>query len=163
MSASRGALFALALAVSLAPAARADEPPVPIATLSGVVFNVADPPRELAFYRDVFGMVPAVTLDHGTSREYIMRFAGTGPTPTLVLQHDSRRDPRTAQTRGNAFNRLVLKVADLDAVIARLDRLGMLHAAPESTANGYRVLHAADPEGFGLEVIQPGQPASTGR
>ncbi|MBC2650486.1 VOC family protein [Novosphingobium aerophilum] len=140
-------------AVSLSAPVRA-EPPIAPPALVGVVFSVADPERELAFYRDVFGLTLATTVAHGTSREYILRFAGSGAPSTLILQHETDPAARRAPTPGGGFNRLVLRVTDLAAVIAQLDRRKLTHTMPSGDPKGYRVLHTADPEGFALEIIQ---------
>lgn len=147
------------LSLPLAAAEPAGAPP----TLVGVVFTITDPARELAFYRDVFGMTLATTVDHGTSREYILRFAGADGAPALLLQTGPEPDRRSEPTHGERFNRLVLRVTDMAAIVARLDRLGLAHEAPRSDPRGYRILHARDPEGFALEIIQatPPGPAAT--
>ena len=156
----RGVCHALAL-LALAgapPAQAAADPPSPQAggtVFVAAVLNVVDPETELAFYRQVFGLELATTLDHGLRREYILRFPASGTGPNLILLHDRTPDAGPTLERGTAFNRLVLRVSDMDAVIARLDGLRLVHPAAREAASGYRILQLTDPQGTNIEVVQP--------
>lgn len=164
----RAALLpALALALGATGARAADAPAGSPTSLVGTVITVADPERELAFYRDAFGLTLGMTLDHGSRREYMLRFGDDARAAGLILLHDSAPGAAPGPHHGtqpvSGFDRLVLRVADLDALVARLDRLGRPHDPVRDAGHGYRVLTLADPEGTRLEVIQPAaSPSPTG-
>lgn len=149
------AAWAWIAAVSLASAAPASpeaaESTCTVSLLAPAV-NVADPVKEIAFYRDALGMTLAMTLPGGHGTEYMMGFSGAGGQSGLILQHD----PAAVfpLIRGTAFNRLVLRVSDLDALAARLDRLGLRHGPIRDVGKGYRMMLASDPEGTQLELVQ---------
>jgi lactoylglutathione lyase len=150
----------LALAAAAYPAAAAAEPPAITSSLTGAMLYVTDPEREVAFYRDALGMTLAMTLDHGSKREYMLRFSADRSLAGIILLHDSAADAPAKLEFGNAFVRLVLRVSDMDALSARLDGLGIAHAAPRDAGHGYRMMMLTDPEGYRLEIIQSA-PAAT--
>lgn len=148
--ASVGALFASS-------AAMAGEATAPGATrLVATVLNSVAVDRQLAFYETAFGLKVGMTLDHGTRREYMLRFSNDPGEAGLVIVHDSAADPAARLSHGDAFERIILRVDDMDALLARLDAAGIAHQRVQEAARGYRVLSLTDPEGYALEVIQSG-------
>lgn len=154
-------LLALVAASQLVVPTQAQE--VPTARLVGTVLNVASIDKELAFYQTAFGMKLAMTLDHGTRREYMLRFSADPGEAGLILVHDTRPDAPSKLPHGAGFDRIVLRVADMDALIARLDAAGVPHAPAGPATQGYRVLQLQDPEGYPLEVIQSTRSAGAGK
>ncbi|WP_395395546.1 VOC family protein [Novosphingobium sp. BL-8A] len=149
----RGTLATVALFTALLPAAvQAQE--APATRLVGTVLNAAAIEKELAFYQTAFGLKLGMTLDHGTRREYMLRFSADPAEPGLILVHDSAANAPARLTHGNGFDRLVLRIADMDALVARLDAAGIAHQGVHEAAQGYRILQLEDPEGYPLEVIQ---------
>lgn len=158
--------IAIALALlAAAPALAADgTPPAPATSaaapltlsLMGPVLYVVDPDKALAFYRDGLGMQLAMTLDHGTRREYMMRFSGDFSAPGIILLHDSAPDAPRALEHGNAYQRVVLRTSNLEALASRLDAAGFAHGPIRGTSNAYRMMMASDPEGYRLELVQSG-------
>lgn len=124
------------------------------ASLIGPVLLVSDPDKEVAFYRDVFGMTLNMTLDAGQRREYMLRFADDPRAPGIILL--AERDPANRQpvVHGNSFTRLVLRTMDIATVTKLLDDLGYRHAPVREVAHGYRMLMATTPAGYGIEVVQ---------
>ena len=154
---ARAWLAALA-AIPLLPVPAAAEGQAPPreapARLVGTVLKSASIDRELAFYRTAFGMTLAMTLDHGQRREYMLRFSADPGEAGLILVHDSAPGAPARLTHGDAFDRIVLRVTDMDGLLARLDAAGIAHPPAREVAQGYRVLQLEDPEGYSLEVIQ---------
>ncbi|WP_395337341.1 VOC family protein [Novosphingobium sp. BL-8H] len=158
------AAFALAmLAVTLSPSGTYAQSSAPTARLLGPVLNAVAIDRELQFYETAFGLKPGMTLDHGTRREYMLRFSADPAEAGLILVHDSGPDAPTSLTHGNGFDRIVLRVTDMDALVARLDAAGIGHDPVHEAARGYRVLQLRDPEGYPLEVIQSGSSAGAAK
>lgn len=124
------------------------------ARMVGTVLNAAAIDKELAFYKAAFGLEVGMTLDHGTRREYMLRFSKDPMEAGLILVHDSAPASPSQLTHGNAFDRIVLRVSDMDALVARLDARGFPHEAVRRVAQGYSVLQLQDPEGYPIEVIQ---------
>jgi len=137
-----------------APACAGEVPPPGTARLVGTVLNSIDVDQQLAFYETVFGLKVGMTLDHGTRREYMLRFSQDPSEAGLIIVHDSASDPASKLAHGNAFERIVLRVNDMDALLTRLDAGGFAHQPVHAAAQGYRVLMLKDPEGYSLEVIQ---------
>ena len=144
----------------LASAALADDAPpppqtpsqTPMAALIGPALNVTDPDRSIAFYRDGLGMNLAMTLETGSATEYMLAF-GTDPRqPGIILQRENGSS--APLTQGTAFNRIVVRTTDLDAIAARLDAAGYAHTPIRDVAHGYRMMMATDPDGYRLELVQ---------
>ena len=155
----RALAFAAALALA-APAAAQDAPPAlpaaPALLLIGAVLTVTDPDKAVAFYRDGLGMKLAMTLDAGAHREYMMRFGTDFAAPGIILVHDRSAGAATTLVHGNAFSRLVIRVANLDALAARLDAAGYARGPIRGTSNNYRMMWVTDPQGYKLELVQSG-------
>jgi len=153
-------LFALAFfQAALAAEAPAPAAPSPAATpaqaaLMAPVLNVVDPDRSVKFYADTLGMTLGMTLDAGQKREYMLRFSGDPAAPGIILMHDRSPQAPTKLDPGTAWSKLVIRVADLDAVAARFDHAGYPREALRDTGHGYKVMFATDPEGHRLELVQ---------
>lgn len=146
--------LALMLAITVPALAETRSPAAGQASLIGPVLLVADPDKEVAFYRDVFGMNLGMTLDGGSRREYMLRFGDDPRAPGIVLL--AERDPakREAPVHGNGFTRLVLRTTDIAGVTARLDAGGYAHEPVRAVAHGYAMLLATTPAGYQIEVVQ---------
>lgn len=156
-------LFASVAVLCMPAAASADEAATRGSTrLVGTVLNSVAVDRQLAFYEAAFGLKVGMTLDHGTRREYMLRFSQDTSEAGLIIVHDSAADPKARLSHGDAFERIVLRVDDMDALLVRLDAAGIAHQPVQEAAKGYRILLLEDPEGYALEVIQSGnaKPAS---
>lgn len=148
------AFAAEAAPVAAAPDATPPTASAPAFSLISAALNVADPERELAFYRDFVGMTLAMTRKIDSGTEYILRF-GTNPAAAGIILLHSPSLP--AITHGTAFSRLVLRVSDIDAMAARLDAAGHAHSPIKGVAHGYRMMLVSDPEGYKLELVQGAQ------
>lgn len=154
----RGAIGLAALAgLALGSPAIAAEPqgaenPQLTAALLAPVFNVADPERMVAFYRDCFGMTLATTRRIANGTEYILKFGADPAQPGLIFK--TQTGAAQPPAAGNMFSHLVVRVSDMDALVARLRQAGQTPAAIREVAHGYRMMMVTDPEGHRLEVIQ---------
>ncbi|MEO6717649.1 MAG: VOC family protein [Novosphingobium sp.] len=156
-------LAAMLAAPALASAPVATTHPAPISLAQGASFigtalNVVDLDREIAFYTQAFGLKIAATMPSATRTETILQFPGNPGQASLLLMHDLTPTAPKSLTHGDGFSRLVIRVVDLAALAARLTELGYPHGEIRSGGQGYRVLMMTDPEGFRLEIVQPGPP-----
>ena len=152
-------------ALASAPASAPVTPPAPTSLAQGASFigtalNVVNLDREIAFYTQAFGLKVAATMPSATRTETILQFPGNPGQASLLLMHDITPNAPKSLTHGDSFSRLVIRVVDLAAVAARLTELGYPHGEIRAGGQGYRVLMMTDPEGFRLEIVQPGPPRS---
>jgi catechol 2,3-dioxygenase-like lactoylglutathione lyase family enzyme len=144
------------LAQPVAPAADpgSGAPPAPAATLIGPAMFVTNIDRALKFYVGGLGMKLAMTMGPDTRKEYILTFGGDPTKPEIILLHDAAADAPTEVLHHFGFDRLVLRIADLDALAARLDAAGIRHSDIRAVAQQYRMMTATDPDGYKLELVQ---------
>lgn len=119
--------------------------------LGGVFFRAQDPDALAAWYRDRLGIDPVPT-----SYEAPCWHQQAGPTVFAPFKADTDYFGRSSQ----AFM-VNLRVADLDAVVARLQAAGVVVTVdPETWPNG-RFARTHDPEGNPIELWQPSLPADS--
>lgn len=158
-------LIPMILAAALATPALAAElaPPAPTtlaqsSSFIGTALNVVDLDREIAFYTQALGLKVAATLPAGSRTETILQFPGNPGQASLLLMHDTSPNAPKSLTHGNDFSRLVIRVVDLAALAVRLAQLGYAHGEIRPGGQGYQILMMTDPEGYRLELVQPGPP-----
>lgn len=132
------------------------------ARLMAAVIRVADAPATAAFYERALGMKTLMSRDLGAIHETMLGFTGPGVTgpgfagasgaPGIMLV--SRVAPSSEPLHGAGATRLIVGVASLDAVIARLDAAGLAHGTIRNVAPGVRVLDLIDPERNELELVE---------
>ena len=165
---------ALILAALLAGSALSAEPtstpsPSQPASFIGTAINVADLDRAVRFYTEALGLKVVATLPLGTRSETILNFPGpdlsrpdlpgsASPQPAILLMHDHGAAAPKSITHGNGFSRLVIRVADLAALAARLTALGYPHGEIRDASQGYSIMMLTDPDGFRLEIVQQKRP-----
>lgn len=158
-------LAAIVATPPLSAALAATAPPAPTSLAQGSSFigtalNVVDLDREIAFYTQALGAKVAATMPSATRTETILQFSGNPSQPSLLLMHDITPNAPKSLTHGNDFSRLVIRVVDIAALAVRLTELGYPHGEIRTGGQGYRGLMMADPEGYRLEIVQPGPPRS---
>lgn len=105
-----------------------------------VELPVSDWPASLAWYRDRLGLAVEL-LDDGN--RYALLRAGAG---RIALKPGPP---------GPAGPKLVFRVANLDAELARLADRGLAPAGPtKSSTEGYRSARFADPDGHAIELFE---------
>jgi catechol 2,3-dioxygenase-like lactoylglutathione lyase family enzyme len=153
------ALAALILAATPSGATSPLPPPVPLppveASLLVPALRVRDAPDMAGWYRTVLDMRVIMERDAGQVHETILAFASTPERPGVILLNRKPGASRHNWQRGGS--RLILRVTNIDAVIARLDAAGMAHETPHQPLPGYKVLNLSDPEGNELELVQTAQ------
>lgn len=148
-----------------------------ILRLSHLGLCVAELERSLRFYRDGLGFREVGALDvAGEPTATLLELPGVAVRARFLERDGVRLEllhyPRPGST-GEAhprpmnavgFTHLSFRVADLDAAIAQLERLGgraLAHTRVESPRFGMRAAFLADPDGARLELVEaPGDPAA---
>lgn len=155
----------LASALLLLPAAglaQVPAPPTPVAASSGALIGpalfVADRARALRFYVDGLGMKVNVTMGPPARQETILGFDGDPAKPGIILLSDATASTPPVIEHGHGFNRLVLRMASLDATGERLRSAGFSPAPIREVAMGYRMMLVADADGYQLELVERHSP-----
>ncbi len=106
-----------------------------------ITVQVADFDAAVAWYRDVLGL--DVSYLEPTEFCVLTPPESTGPALALATDHPDRISPRPGIGWAPT-----LVVADFDATVAELRRLGVRFDAEEEGADeGYRLVRILDPEG----------------
>jgi lactoylglutathione lyase len=146
---------ALAVALLAAPVlAQTTAPPPRAGSLIGPALWVADKPRALHFYVDGLGMSLNMTMGAPARQESILGFSADPHQPGIILLCDTTATAPPAIDHGHGFDRVVLRMADLDATAARLKAAGFAPAPIRDVAMGYRMMLVTDPDGYKLELVQ---------
>jgi PhnB protein len=112
--------------------------------------SVPDADRALAFYRTAFGATELERLDSddGATAVALLEIDGA----TFWLQHDPAGSPGAL---GGSPVRMILTVADPDAVFRQAVAAGADEITPVAEGYGWRVGRIADPAGHHWEIGRP--------
>jgi catechol 2,3-dioxygenase-like lactoylglutathione lyase family enzyme len=145
--------------------------------MSHVGISVADLDRSIAFYRDMFGMEPAMAIMPfgGQAFASVMGLPGasgrmcmiTGGNVALELFEFAEPKPRTQDTAypvaDHGISHFGFEVENIDAVHDRLAAAGVVIHAPVTTfASGMKATYARDPDGNVFEIMERGPPPQAG-
>jgi catechol 2,3-dioxygenase-like lactoylglutathione lyase family enzyme len=145
------ALAGLALpAAAEAPAASA----VPSASLIGPALHVGSVPRSLKFYVDGLGMKVGMEMGPPQRHETILTFGGDPRQPGIILLSDTTAATPPVIAQSNGFDRVVLRMPDLNATVLRLRAAGFAPGEIHDVAMGYRMMLATDPDGYKYELVE---------
>src|SRR5688572_21989656 len=141
---------------------------------------VTDLDKSLAFYRDVIGLQPnapprpfdgnAAIMKLGNTPNAQSRFValsvpGSAVGVELIDYKDIQRTAAHPRFQDPGAANLILRVRDLDAVVARVKKAGtkILTTAgiPATIGNGGKILFIQDPDGFVIELAQASNAAAT--
>lgn len=151
----RGALILCAAAALLPIPAVADEKPAGEAVaLLGPAINVASRDRSVEFYGKGLGMVVLMDMGSDKRHETMLGFAADRTRPGIILMSDKTAKTPPALTHGTAFDRIVLRISGIDAVVVRLRAMGYKAGDVRDVAMGYRMAMATDPDGYRLELVE---------
>jgi lactoylglutathione lyase len=116
-------------------------------------YHVADIERSVAFYVGVLGMRELMRFELPSGEwECVLQFEGSKGSGVILMWHPGQPAPRT---HGDAYSRLVIKVADLDAAVQHLKQHGTpITKGPLEASVGVRYAMAQDPDGFTVELVQ---------
>ncbi len=138
-----------------APTPQATITPAPhIERLDHVAIAVSDLERALAFYQGLLGFRPLGQIDlPGEDPPRTLAHLDTG-RGALVLVSGADGKAEAERTRPGPLY-VALRVAGLDAIVARLAHAGVaVRCAPVSTGYGVRVAEVADPDGTPIRLIE---------
>ena len=150
----------LALSFLLASPALADAPvPAPTGSVIGPALHVSALAPALHFYVDGLGMTVNMTMGPPDRRESILGFNRDPSQPGIILLVDTTGARPKVVEHGFGYDRLVLRIADLDAASARLKAAGFAPSPIRDVAMGYRMMLATDPDGYKYEMVERHAPA----
>ena len=143
------------VAALLAPTTALARTPPPVeGVLVAPGWRVADLDRSTRFYAAALGLTPCTTLQHGAVTEIILCTDAKPSRPMLILIHEDAAGA-AASTDPDGSDKLVIRVADLAGVSARLKAAGYPDGAFHAAAGrAPAVLWVKDPDGHGLELLQ---------
>jgi PhnB protein len=110
---------------------------------------VTDGPRAVAYYQAAFGAVERYRLEDDAGRVVVARLA-IGEADFWVQE-----DLDSGPGGGGGPIRMILTVADPDAVFRQAVAAGATEIAPVSDEHGWHVGRLADPFGYHWEVGRP--------
>jgi glyoxylase I family protein len=123
-----------------------------IMRLHGVRYHVKDVARAVTFYTQHLGFrvehqqLPAfASVSLGESQVLL---SGPGASGSRPLPNGQRQEP-------GGWNRIVLRVSDLPACIAALERAGLRFRNEMESGPGGRQIQIEDPDGNPIELFEP--------
>jgi glyoxylase I family protein len=128
------------------------DPRASIQAVHGVRYQVTDVARSVAFYTEHLGF----ELEH----QHLPAFASVSLGEARILlsgpgASGSRPMPDGARQEPGGWNRVVLRVADLPALVDALKRAGLHFRNELETGPGGRQVQIEDPDGNPIELFEP--------
>jgi len=125
-----------------------------IKSVHGVRYQVTDVARSVAFYTEQLGFklehqqLPAfANVSLGDSN---ILLSGPGASGSRPMPNGERQEP-------GGWNRIVLRVSDLQSCIAALKSAGLHFRNEMETGPGGRQIQIEDPDGNPIELFEPGR------
>ena len=123
-----------------------------IKNVHGIRYQVKDVARSVAFYTQHLGF----TLEHQQLPEFAsvslgdshILLSGPGASGSRPLPNGQRQEP-------GGWNRVVLRVSDLQACIAMLKNAGVRFRNEMEVGPGGRQIQVEDPDGNPIELFEP--------
>ena len=120
----------------------------------GVRYQVRDVPRSVAFYTGHFGF----TLEHQHLPQFAtislddarIHLSGPGASGSRAMPDGRPQEP-------GGWNRVVLQVADLPALIETLRKAGVHFRNEMESGPAGRQIQVEDPDGNPIELYEPGR------
>ena len=124
-----------------------------IKRVHGVRYQVKDVARSVAFYTQHLGFkveiqAPPAFANVSLGEAQIL-LSGPGASGSRPMPDGQRQEP-------GGWNRVVLKVADLHALIAELKKADIRFRNEMETGPGGRQIQIEDPDGNPIELFEPG-------
>jgi len=123
-----------------------------VASFHGVRYQVGDVLRSIAFYTEHLGF----TLEHKQPPAFAS--VSLGPLQILLSgpgASGSRPFPDGRRQEPGGWNRVVLRVTDLPACIARLKDAGVRFRNEMQAGPGGKQIQIEDPDGNPIELFEP--------
>jgi PhnB protein len=127
-----------------------DSDHAPVKTAITPWLSVRKSAQALEFYKSAFGAVEVYRLD-GPEESIVARLSIDGAEFWLSDESPEHGNP-SPQTIGGSSIRIILTVADPDAVFARALQAGASQVYPVSEGHGWRVGRVSDPFGHHWEI-----------
>jgi glyoxylase I family protein len=123
-----------------------------VKSVHGIRYQVKDVARAVAFYTQHLGF----TLEH----QQLPAFASVSLGDTRMLlsgpgASGSRPMPNGEPQEPGGWNRVVLKVSDLPALVGELKKTGLRFRNTMETGPGGRQVQIEDPDGNPIELFEP--------
>jgi catechol 2,3-dioxygenase-like lactoylglutathione lyase family enzyme len=127
--------------------------------LIGAALYVSDLQRSLKYYRDTLGMRVMMQFNPPGAQDKsrpdtVLSFGGGPADPMLMLLSDRNATGARKIEHGFGFSRVVLTMADLEGVNARLRASGFAPGTIHDAHGTLKVMMLTDPDGYTVEVIQ---------
>jgi lactoylglutathione lyase len=117
-----------------------------------VCYYVADVERALAFYVGLLGMKEHLRIPVGNGvNEVVLGFPEAKGSGVILMWNTERTKP---YTHGDSYNRLVLRVSDVDAATRVLQEASVPVVTEPTDAPGLRYSMVRDPDGYVVELLQ---------
>ena len=126
------------------------------ANLMAPGLRVTNIDRSIAFYGTALGLVPATTLHHGPVTEVMLCADSKGGKLALILLRDETPGKSPPIDLGNGFEKIVMRVPDLTAVVSRMRAAGYPVGDVRSNRGGPSILMISDPDGYSYELVGNG-------
>ena len=117
-----------------------------------VCYYVSDVERALAFYVGLLGMKEQLRIPLGKGvYEAVLGFPEAKGSGVILMWNTERTEP---YTHGDAYNRLVLRVSDVDGATRMLREASVAVVMEPKDAPGLRYSLVRDPDGYVVELLQ---------
>jgi catechol 2,3-dioxygenase-like lactoylglutathione lyase family enzyme len=117
-----------------------------------VCYFVFDIERALAFYVGLLGMKEQLRIPLGKGLyEAVLAFPEAKGSGVILMWNTERTVPHT---HGDAYNRLVLRVSDVDGATRVLREASVPVVTEPTDAPGLRYSMVRDPDGYVVELLQ---------
>jgi catechol 2,3-dioxygenase-like lactoylglutathione lyase family enzyme len=136
------------------PVQAADGAAVGEVMLLAPALRTSDLDRSIKFYHVALGLVVGTTLHHGPVTEAILVADGPAHRPVVILLRDQTPGNAPTLDPGNGLAQIVLRVADLGAVVARMQAAGYPVSDIAPAVAGPRTLRIKDPDGYAYELVE---------
>jgi lactoylglutathione lyase len=134
--------------------ASAQAPPTaaPLGKFVGPMLYVTDMQKSLGFYRDALGMQVRGRFHDPAKPDISLAFGADASQPTIMLLNDKAATPRKVE-HPHGFERLVLTIYDLDAMLERLRAAGYTPSSVRNVDGVTIMAMVQDPDGYRLELV----------
>ena len=123
-----------------------------IVGVRGVRYQVKDVGRAVAFYTEKLGFEPGhqqpPAFAQVTLGDLDLLLSATGASGSRPMPDGSQQEP-------GGWNRVVLEVKDLEAVIGDLKKAGVQFRNDMETGPGGKQIQVLDPDGNPIELFEP--------
>ena len=114
--------------------------------------SVRDGERAVAFYKSAFGATEVYRLEVPDGGGVVVRLSVDGAEFWVSGESSEARDAHAEATLGGVSVRMILTVAEPEAVLARAVAAGASEIFPVGEEHGWRLGRVADPFGLHWEI-----------